>query len=157
MSARAPLLPLYERLSVLITRSLPARSLTEFAPDTWRSVFWVSAGIGALIGLLALWVVPKDRPKDHNLKVDWIGGALITSAVTLLTFSLAGGEGAPDGVCFVFFRLSRRKKSVAELSSTTASGKLHTSPPCSPSRSCASSPSGSTNATSNGTRLSPRS
>ncbi|GAA5972189.1 hypothetical protein JCM8115_007151 [Rhodotorula mucilaginosa] len=91
--------------------------LTEFAPDTWRSVFWVSAGLGALIGLLALWVVPQDRAKDHNLKVDWIGGALITSAVTLLTFSLAGGEGAPNGwktpyiptllavsvVCFVAF------------------------------------------------------
>lgn len=61
-------------------------------------MFFVSAGIGALIGLLALWVVPRDRPKDDTLRVDWIGGALITSAVTLLTFSLAGGEGAPDGV-----------------------------------------------------------
>lgn len=86
--------------------------MTEFAPDTWRSVFWVSAGLGALIGLLALWVVPQDRAKDHNLKVDWIGGALITSAVTLLTFSLAGGEGAPNGVCsritgFLWWRLVR--------------------------------------------------
>ncbi|GAA5993012.1 hypothetical protein JCM10908_000798 [Rhodotorula pacifica] len=71
--------------------------LTEYAPDTWRSVFFVSAGIGALIGPLALAVVPRDRAKDKTLTVDWIGGALITSAVTLLTFSLAGGEGAPNG------------------------------------------------------------
>ncbi|POY70297.1 hypothetical protein BMF94_6696 [Rhodotorula taiwanensis] len=71
--------------------------LTEYAPDTWRSVFYVSAGIGALIGILAFLVVPKDPAKDESLTVDWIGGALITTAVTLLTFALAGGEGAPNG------------------------------------------------------------
>ncbi|BGP27349.1 hypothetical protein JCM10295v2_006317 [Rhodotorula toruloides] len=71
--------------------------LTEYAAITWRAVFFVSTGIGALIGLAALFLVPPDRAKDKSLTVDWIGGALITSAVTLLTFALADGEGAPHG------------------------------------------------------------
>ncbi|BGP57930.1 hypothetical protein JCM8202v2_005584 [Rhodotorula sphaerocarpa] len=71
--------------------------LTQYAADTWRSVFFVSAGIGGLIALMALFVVPRDGRKDRSLTVDWIGGAMITSAVTLLTFALADGEGSPDG------------------------------------------------------------
>ncbi|GEM12593.1 major Facilitator Superfamily protein [Rhodotorula toruloides] len=54
--------------------------LTEYAAITWRAVFFVSTGIGALIGLAALFLVPPDRAKDKSLTVDWIGGALITSA-----------------------------------------------------------------------------
>ncbi|BGP35053.1 hypothetical protein JCM10296v2_006883 [Rhodotorula toruloides] len=71
--------------------------LTEYAAITWRAVFFVSTGIGALIGIAALFLVPPDRAKDKSLTVDWIGGALITSAVTLSTFALADGEGAPNG------------------------------------------------------------
>ncbi|GAA5856953.1 hypothetical protein JCM9279_005028 [Rhodotorula babjevae] len=71
--------------------------LTEYAAIKWRAIFHVSAGIGALIGASALWLVPADRAKDKSLTVDWLGGLLITSAVVLLTFSLADGEGAPDG------------------------------------------------------------
>ncbi|BGO95203.1 hypothetical protein NBRC10512_000986 [Rhodotorula toruloides] len=71
--------------------------LTEYAAITWRAVFFVSTGIGALIGIAALFLVPPDHAKDKSLTVDWIGGALITSAVTLLTFALADGEGAPNG------------------------------------------------------------
>ncbi|BGP03153.1 hypothetical protein NBRC10513v2_006882 [Rhodotorula toruloides] len=71
--------------------------LTEYAAITWRAVFFVSTGIGALIGIAALFLVPPDHAKDKTLTVDWIGGALITSAVTLLTFALADGEGAPNG------------------------------------------------------------
>ncbi|GAA5940651.1 hypothetical protein JCM3775_004752 [Rhodotorula graminis] len=71
--------------------------LTEYAAIKWRAIFHVSAGIGALIGVSALWLVPADRAKDKSLTVDWLGGLLITSAVVLLTFSLADGEGAPHG------------------------------------------------------------
>ncbi|GAA6053235.1 hypothetical protein JCM3770_002670 [Rhodotorula araucariae] len=71
--------------------------LTEYAAIKWRAVFHVSAGIGALVGLSALFLVPADGEKDTSLSVDWVGGFLITAAVTLLTFSLADGEGAPHG------------------------------------------------------------
>ncbi|GAA6001617.1 uncharacterized protein JCM10292_004960 [Rhodotorula paludigena] len=71
--------------------------LTEYAPITWRAIFHVSAGIGALIGISAFFLVPPDRAMDKSLSVDWVGGFLITAAVTLLTFALADGEGAPNG------------------------------------------------------------
>ncbi|BGP51333.1 hypothetical protein JCM10450v2_007271 [Rhodotorula kratochvilovae] len=71
--------------------------LTEYAPISWRAVFHVSAGIGALVGFSALFLVPADGKKDTSLSVDWLGGFLITAAVTLLTFALADGEGAPNG------------------------------------------------------------
>ncbi|GAA5860818.1 hypothetical protein JCM8547_003859 [Rhodosporidiobolus lusitaniae] len=71
--------------------------LTEYASTGWRSVFYVLAGLGFLVALSAFFLVPKDHEKDKNLTVDWVGGALVTSAVTLLTFALADGEGAPNG------------------------------------------------------------
>ncbi|GAA5985579.1 hypothetical protein JCM11641_004979 [Rhodosporidiobolus odoratus] len=71
--------------------------LTEYAAQTWRAVFYVLAGLAFLVFLSAFFLVPSDREKDKSLTVDWIGGALVTAAVTLLTFALADGEGAPDG------------------------------------------------------------
>ncbi|GAA6018283.1 hypothetical protein JCM10207_000790 [Rhodosporidiobolus poonsookiae] len=71
--------------------------MTEYASTGWRAVFYVLAGLGALVGLMALFLVPADHAKDKTLTVDWVGGALVTSAVTLLTFALADGEGAPQG------------------------------------------------------------
>jgi hypothetical protein len=82
---------------------LPPFSVTEYAPKGWRAVFYVLAGISALVGLSAFFVVPPDHEKDRTLTVDWVGGALVTSAVTLLTFALADGEGAPDGVRYFLF------------------------------------------------------
>ncbi|GAA5915309.1 hypothetical protein JCM6882_005185 [Rhodosporidiobolus microsporus] len=71
--------------------------LTEYAATGWRSVFYVLAGIAALVGGMAFFLVPADPPKDTTLTVDWVGGFLVTAAVTLLTFALADGEGAPQG------------------------------------------------------------
>ncbi|GAA5844886.1 hypothetical protein JCM11251_004662 [Rhodosporidiobolus azoricus] len=71
--------------------------LTEYASTGWRSVFYVLAGIAALVGIMAFFLVPADPPKDTSLSVDWVGGFLVTAAVTLLTFALADGEGAPQG------------------------------------------------------------
>ncbi|CEQ42772.1 SPOSA6832_04614, partial [Sporobolomyces salmonicolor] len=71
--------------------------LTEYASDSWRSIFYVSAGVAALVGVGAFYAVPPDPEKDNTLTVDWIGGALITSGLVLLTFSLADGSSAPNG------------------------------------------------------------
>ncbi|GAA5874370.1 hypothetical protein JCM1840_001362 [Sporobolomyces johnsonii] len=71
--------------------------LTEYASDSWRSIFYVSAGIAALVGVGAFYAVPPDHEKDNTLTVDWIGGGLITSGLVLLTFSLADGTSAPKG------------------------------------------------------------
>lgn len=133
--------------------------MTQYAADTWRSVFFVSAGIGGLISLMALFVVPRDGEKDRSLTVDWIGGAMITSAVTLLTFALADGEGAPGGVRQTERSLSKspvafRPDSILPF---TPSGAHRTSRLSSPSRSCSSSPFGTTSGTSSGTRRARRS
>lgn len=129
------------------TLTRDACSLTEYAAITWRAVFFVSTGIGALIGVAALFLVPADHPKDKSLTVDWIGGALITSAVTLLTFALADGEGSPNGVS-----PSHAFENPKEPTCSARSGAHRTSPRSSPSRSSSSPSSGSTNDTSSSAR-----
>lgn len=133
------------------TRADPSScySLTEYAAIKWRAIFHVSAGIGALIGVSALWLVPADRAKDKSLTVDWLGGLLITSAIVLLTFSLADGEGAPDGVRLVPPLLSSHSSLRADpLVNRARSGRRPTSRHSSSSASSSSSPSGSGSATS---------
>lgn len=72
--------------------------LTEYAPPGWRATFFVSAGMGALLLIMAAFFVPKDPPRDMtNRSVDWVGAALITTGLTLLTFALADGSSVPDG------------------------------------------------------------
>lgn len=82
------------------------RRLTEYA--TWRAIFWTSAGLAALIAIGAWIFVPDDRDIPiENRDVDWLGAGLITVGLALVTFALADGSGAPDGVRlrFPFFFL----------------------------------------------------
>ncbi|KAK4049932.1 hypothetical protein OIV83_003756 [Microbotryomycetes sp. JL201] len=69
--------------------------LTQYA--TWRAFFWVSSGIGALVGTLAYFCVPRNGPRDPTLTIDWIGALLVTAGLTLLTFALADGPGQKQG------------------------------------------------------------
>jgi len=47
----------------------------------------------------AYFTVPAALPRQagDDRRVDWIGGALVTVGLTLFTFALADGSGAPDG------------------------------------------------------------
>lgn len=75
------------------------RRLTQYASNSWRAFFYFSAGVACLIIVCAVIFIPADRAvQDSNRSVDWVGAALITSGLVLLTFTLAGGEGAPNGV-----------------------------------------------------------
>ena len=78
--------------------------MTEYAPVGWRAIFYVSAGLAAGISILGMLVIPKDARMDlQDQTVDWIGAGLATGGLVLLTFSLAAGDGAPNGVRdFVF-------------------------------------------------------
>ena len=52
--------------------------------SSWRWIFWLNVPQGALLFLALLWM-PNQRRRD--MRVDYLGGALL--AVTLLTLSLA--------------------------------------------------------------------
>lgn len=73
-------------------------SLTQYAPIGWRAVFYVSAGIAALVIIGAVLLVPADKKRHATGTVDWLGAFLITAGLTLVTFTLADGSGQPKGV-----------------------------------------------------------
>jgi len=71
--------------------------LTERTAKTWRSNYFMFAGINALCFIVGLITIRGDipTPKD-NRKVDWLGSFLITAALVLILFVLGDGESAPN-------------------------------------------------------------
>ncbi|SCV73125.1 BQ2448_7050 [Microbotryum intermedium] len=65
--------------------------MTQYA--SWRTTFYISAGLGVIVVAGAQYFVPRDPPRNMELTVDWIGAALITVGLTLFTFALADGSG----------------------------------------------------------------
>ena len=69
-----------------------------FGSSTWRSFFWVTAGMMVIAALAIFFTVPPDHIDEKlDRRVDWIGAAIITVALVLLTFVLAQGEVASNG------------------------------------------------------------
>ncbi|EGN92575.1 hypothetical protein SERLA73DRAFT_190930 [Serpula lacrymans var. lacrymans S7.3] len=65
---------------------------------TWRSLFYIQAGLGALFVLLGFLVLPKDRAiRRYSKGLDWGGALLSTTGLGLLTYSLADSAIAPKG------------------------------------------------------------
>ncbi|KDN43708.1 hypothetical protein RSAG8_05898, partial [Rhizoctonia solani AG-8 WAC10335] len=72
--------------------------MTQYASVKWRGVFYVSAGIAALTIIAAAVGIHKDKPsQEQDRRVDWIGAILSTTALVLLSFSLAQSSSAKDG------------------------------------------------------------
>ncbi|KZO95196.1 MFS general substrate transporter [Calocera viscosa TUFC12733] len=69
--------------------------VTQYAPISWRAVFFVMAGIGALTLVGAFFTFPPDGVPPEDRRVDWIGALLITVGLVLFTFVLGEGEIAP--------------------------------------------------------------
>ena len=87
---------------------------------TWRSVFYVSAAIAALIAVGGALPVDPDQPsKEKGNRVDWVGSLLITSGLALIMFVLGNGPlllkaGAlPVSINFVWLR--QRIRTIWEL------------------------------------------
>ncbi|KAG8732051.1 hypothetical protein FRC11_000928 [Ceratobasidium sp. 423] len=76
--------------------------MTQYTSVSWRGVFYVSAGIAALSIIAATFAIHKDQPSHEDRRIDWIGAALSTTALVLLTFSLAQSSSAKDG-CFIYW------------------------------------------------------
>ena len=65
---------------------------------TWRSVFYVSAGIAVLIAVGGILTVDADQPsEEEDKRVDWLGSVLITGGLVLVIFVLSDGASAPRG------------------------------------------------------------
>ncbi|KAF9649381.1 MFS general substrate transporter [Thelephora ganbajun] len=72
--------------------------VVELTNKTWRSVFYVSAGVAALIAVGGALTIDPDQPSEEKDKrVDWFGSALITSGLVLIIFVLSDGAIAPHG------------------------------------------------------------
>lgn len=52
----------------------------------WRWLFWLDAPQAAII-MLAVWAIPNRR--SRNVKVDYVGGLLLTATLTLLVIALS--------------------------------------------------------------------
>ncbi|KAB5592523.1 MFS-type transporter [Ceratobasidium theobromae] len=72
--------------------------MTEYSSVQWRGIFYVMAGIAAITMVSAVVAIHKDGPSlEQDRRVDWIGAALATVALVLLTFALAQSSSAKDG------------------------------------------------------------
>ncbi|KAI0076341.1 putative efflux transporter [Panus rudis PR-1116 ss-1] len=70
--------------------------LTQYAPPTWRTMFYVVAGLSALCIIGALVLIAPDHPSHEvDKRVDWLGVLLVTSGLVLIVFVLSDGEVAP--------------------------------------------------------------
>ncbi|KAJ3775531.1 efflux transporter [Lentinula raphanica] len=71
--------------------------LTELTSQTWRSPFYLVAGITALSMITAMISFNPDQPStEEDQRVDWIGAFLVTVGLVLIVFVLGQGEVAPQ-------------------------------------------------------------
>ena len=71
---------------------------TSLHSKTWRSAFYLSAGIAALIAVGGALTVDPDLPSEEkDRRVDWLGSVLITCGLVLIIFALGDGAIAPRG------------------------------------------------------------
>ena len=70
----------------------------RFCSAGWRGVFYLNAVLAALTTLIGLLSIDRDKPStESDKRVDWIGAALVTTGLALITFVLGQGELAPKG------------------------------------------------------------
>ncbi|KAG1758738.1 major facilitator superfamily domain-containing protein [Suillus occidentalis] len=108
---------------------LVASGLLTESRATWRSLFYIQAGLAIFFVCLALVVLPKDHSnRRYDKGLDWGGAVLSTTGLGLLTFGLSDSTIAQKAlflvsivvlVAFVFFehwRESRHKSVLMPLS-----------------------------------------
>ncbi|KAL0952985.1 hypothetical protein HGRIS_007196 [Hohenbuehelia grisea] len=68
------------------------------SPATWRTIFFIQAGLGFLFVALGWLVLPKSQTtKRYTKGLDWGGAVLSTAGIGLLTYSLADSSTARKG------------------------------------------------------------
>ncbi|KIY50201.1 major facilitator superfamily MFS-1 [Fistulina hepatica ATCC 64428] len=71
--------------------------LVQLTIKTWRSPFYLSAGLAAFCLIGGLLVIDPDEHvnQDVDRHVDWAGSFLVTAGLVLIIFVLGQGENAP--------------------------------------------------------------
>ncbi|KAH8827157.1 major facilitator superfamily domain-containing protein [Flagelloscypha sp. PMI_526] len=101
---------------------------------TWRSIFYIQAGLTLLFGLLGAFCFSTQRKSEtrYSKGLDWGGAILSTIGLGLLTYSLADSTSTPLGwgtpripatfvasivvlAAFLYYEHTREKKNVAVL------------------------------------------
>ncbi|KAI7952736.1 hypothetical protein MJO29_008367 [Puccinia striiformis f. sp. tritici] len=62
--------------------------ITEGTGPGWRSFFYLCAAAAIGVCVSATFIIPKDKVVEKEASIDWLGGILIISGLTLLTFAL---------------------------------------------------------------------
>ncbi|KAK2466613.1 hypothetical protein APHAL10511_000871 [Amanita phalloides] len=71
--------------------------LTQLTKSTWRSTFFLSAGLTAFYVVIGWFAIDNDEPStEKDKRVDWLGGLFITAGLTFIIFVLSDGEIAPQ-------------------------------------------------------------
>ncbi|THH29106.1 hypothetical protein EUX98_g5070 [Antrodiella citrinella] len=71
-------------------------TFSQVASTSWRTMYWVVAGLAAVCLTLSFFIVEKDGPSTEiDKRVDWVGSFLITAGLVLIVFVLSDGELAP--------------------------------------------------------------
>ncbi|KAJ7878874.1 efflux transporter [Mycena olivaceomarginata] len=72
--------------------------LTQYTKASWRSPFYLIAGISCLCALGGFLVIDADVPStEKDKRVDWMGAFLVTTGLVLLVFVLGQGSLATNG------------------------------------------------------------
>ena len=57
---------------------------------SWRTIFWLQAGLGAVLCVLGWFVLPEDDMSTrYNMGLDWVGAVLSTAGLGMLVCDLA--------------------------------------------------------------------
>ncbi|TFY77725.1 hypothetical protein EWM64_g6287 [Hericium alpestre] len=71
--------------------------LTQLSHTTWRSNFYLAAGLCGLGTIAGLISIDADEPStEDDKRIDWLGALLITAGLVLVIFVLSDGELAPQ-------------------------------------------------------------
>ncbi|KAJ7490688.1 MFS general substrate transporter [Mycena latifolia] len=72
--------------------------LTQYTKASWRSPFFLLAGLACLCALGGLLLIDPDVPStETDKRVDWLGAFLVTTGLVLLVFVLGQGSLASNG------------------------------------------------------------
>jgi MFS family permease len=55
---------------------------------SWKWIFWINVPVILLIILIAIWLLPNSNMRKEQKNTDVLGGALLTTAIIVLTYSI---------------------------------------------------------------------
>jgi MFS family permease len=61
---------------------------------SWRWVFFINLPMAVIVILLSVWRVPESRNETASKRMDWMGAALATIGLGLITYALIDGSAA---------------------------------------------------------------